>query len=111
MKPIRFSSANAALTAPPDWDEEANGPCEPLPVLQNANGFLSVWVPTEDELASLNAGGGVYLTVSGKSHPVVQIGATELTPPETQEEQEEEADGPTEADEGTPGAPDGATVH
>ena len=110
MNPIRFASANAALSAPPDWDEEKNGPCQDLPVLRNENGFLSVWKPTDEELAILANGGAVYLTVMGASHPVVILGATELSPPEEQEEQEE-ADGPTEADEGTPGAPEGTTVH
>ena len=110
MIPIRFASANAALSAPKDWDEEANGPCQDLPVLQTNSGFLSVWKPSEEELAILNEGGAVYLTVMGVTHPVVQLGTTELSPPEEEQEQEE-ADGTTEADEGTSGAPDGATVH
>lgn len=38
-------------------------------------GMSSLWEPTPAELAVLNAGGGVRLTVLGRGHPPVMLGA------------------------------------
>ena len=37
-------------------------------------GFITAWIPTPDELAALNAGAPVYLTVWGNGHPPVYVG-------------------------------------
>ena len=36
-------------------------------------GFITAWIPTPDELAALNAGAPVYLTVWGDAHPPVYV--------------------------------------
>jgi hypothetical protein len=38
----------------------------------------TVWMPTPDELAALNAGAPIMLTVVGTGHPPVMIGVGEL---------------------------------
>jgi len=39
--------------------------------------MVSVWRPSENELAQLNAGHGICLFVQGHEHPVVGLGTTE----------------------------------
>lgn len=36
--------------------------------------MISIWKPSAEELAVLNAGGGVELIVLGTTHPVVSLG-------------------------------------
>lgn len=60
--------------APRDWTE-ANGPCGTLPIIhrRDAHGnpeSVSAWKPTPEELAQLNAGGFVILSVIGWQIPV-----------------------------------------
>lgn len=78
MNPVQFEGANLCLKAPEGWDEEKNGPCADLHVL-SANAMMhSVWKPSEEELAILNAGGGVVLTIHSDKHPAVSLSTTEL---------------------------------
>lgn len=73
MFSTRFVEANLTLKAPEDWDVEANGPCEDLHVYAKDGTITSVWKPTPEELAELNAGGGVALTIYGRSMPPVAL--------------------------------------
>lgn len=46
-----------------------------LCVLRTEDGrFVSAWLPTPEELAALNAGAPVYLSIWGSSHPPVYVG-------------------------------------
>lgn len=68
----RISGANLYLGAPKDWDEEKDGSCHGLAVRRvEDNVFQSAWEPTPAELAALNAGGLVVLSVVGGQPPVM----------------------------------------
>jgi hypothetical protein len=79
MKAIHFAEANLCLKAPENWDEEKNGKCEDLFVRLQDGMITSIWVPTPEELAVLNAGGGVALTVHSQSQPPVSLWTVPLT--------------------------------
>lgn len=70
MLPLRISNATRILAEAQDeyhalaiLDEEADG----------VHYMTSVWEPTPRELADLNAGGAVRLTIIGTAHPPVMI--------------------------------------
>jgi len=77
------------IGAPADWDQDRDGPCGALPVVDafdKASGMLvmySVWRPSPEEIAALLNGGAIRLGVVGFAHPVVNMAV--LTP-ETCEE-------------------------
>lgn len=80
MLPLRISNATRILAESQDeyhalaiLDEEIGG----------VNHMTSVWEPTPKELADLNAGGAVRLTILGTQHPPVMI--TTQPPPEGSE--------------------------
>lgn len=58
-----------------------DGSCSALPVLVTKDEYgmwcNSYWMPNQEELAALNAGGSIRLQVrcSTKNHPVVSVGA------------------------------------
>ncbi len=72
------------LGAPKDWNQDLDGRCGVLPVvdaLDEQSGFnfiYSVWKPTADELEQLNNGGALRLGIMGTVHPVVNMAI--LTP-------------------------------
>lgn len=70
---VNFKGANLQLGKPRDWDDATQGECGTLPVLRDDAGFVSCWRPTPDELAMLNDGGVVTLTVIGEGHPPVSL--------------------------------------
>lgn len=77
MLPLRISNATRILAETQDeyyalaiLDEVVDG--QPL--------MTSVWEPTPKELADLNAGGAVRLTILGTGHPPVML--TTQPPPE-----------------------------
>lgn len=78
MIPAKLSDATRSLGAPPDWKNE-DGPCETLDIFDHetseGNFMISAWQPDSSELASLNAGGFVYLHIRGTNHPVVSVTA------------------------------------
>jgi hypothetical protein len=81
----RIEGCDLMIGAPRDWDEARDGLCGVLPVRREVHGglpaFASAWEPTPEELAALNAGGKIILTVLGQlQHPVVSIGVS--APPE-----------------------------
>jgi hypothetical protein len=72
MKPVEFEGQTGLLAPPPGTPR---GECGALPVLRQPWGFASVWKPTPEELAVLNAGGHVRLAVHGIAHPPVRLDA------------------------------------
>lgn len=71
----RISGATKVLGPPEGWDADKDGACTKLAVRIVNDGeadiFQSAWEPTPDELAKLNAGGVVILSVYGAQLPVV----------------------------------------
>jgi hypothetical protein len=80
MQPIHFAESNFCYKAPADWDEKTNGPCADLHVFQNDDSISSVWKPSPEELAQLNAGGAVVLTVVANFQPPVRLWTAPLEP-------------------------------
>lgn len=76
MIPTKFPGVTGYLGAPPNWDGEKLGDCDPLPYMRDEGFFVSMWVPDSEELARLNAGHGVVLHVAGNVHPVVAVGVS-----------------------------------
>lgn len=72
MIPRRIFGANRLFGPPRDWDEQQSGPCTRLHVRINpdAGTCASAWEPTPEELAALNAGGSIVLTIHGGQPPV-----------------------------------------
>lgn len=76
MIPTKFPGVTGYLGAPPGWDGEKLGDCDPLPFKREDGFFISMWVPDSNELARLNAGQAVVLHVQGRAHPVVSVGVS-----------------------------------
>lgn len=75
MKHISIEGANAHPGQPKNWNPETDGTCGVLPVRVTWDGDRaktceSAWVPSPEELALLNRGGSVVLTVAGWQVPV-----------------------------------------
>lgn len=64
------------LGKPRDWDNAA-GECQPLHVRVDLESpvpsMTSYWVPTPEEIAMLEVGGKIALTVYGTKHPPVWV--------------------------------------
>ena len=77
MQSSKVSGFTRELGKPAGWDEAVNGPCESLAILDTEhNGqpvMVSKWLPTPEELASLNAGQSIFLWVFGTRHPAVAL--------------------------------------
>lgn len=77
MRVHQHISNNRVIGAPATWDQNEL-PCGALPTTDvQVNGYPaleSYWKPSAEELAVLNNGGFVVLTVLGIVHPVVAIG-------------------------------------
>jgi hypothetical protein len=77
MIPARHPNATRYLGAPAGWKPEEQGTCGHLSICDHetlaGNAMQSIWEPTPDELARLNAGGFVVLTVIGSGHPPVSL--------------------------------------
>lgn len=68
----RIADANLDLGAPKGWDAEKDGSCHALAVRKvEDNVYQSAWEPTPTELAALNAGALVVLSVVGGQPPVM----------------------------------------
>lgn len=83
MYATKIKNSNHIFGRPADWDESKTGEsCGELAVFverdpRNQMQLMhSVWMPDEAELAALNAGHGVMLTIFGPSHPAVMLGVT-----------------------------------
>lgn len=79
MEIRRHPQCTRDIGAPSDMTSDE---CNPLPVMdhQDESGpwTSSFWMPDSAELAALNAGGSVVLSlrVGGRQHPVVQMQVT-----------------------------------
>lgn len=79
---MRFCTFPGArmLGAPRDWDQQLDGSCGILPILDavdDQSGFnfmYSFWRPTDEELEALRNGGALRLGIMGVVHPVVNMG-------------------------------------
>lgn len=74
----RIEGATRNLGAPVSWDRDKDGRCLGLPICDHEGDggmplMTSAWTPTPEELARLNAGASVHLTLVGRSHPPVAI--------------------------------------
>lgn len=80
MMPGRIQGATRNLGAPANWVDDMSGPCAHLPIVDKVEGGLpwmtSAWFPSPDELAAMNAGCAVLLTIQGVIHPVVSMGVS-----------------------------------
>jgi hypothetical protein len=75
MRPIDFDGTNRVLRKPPGWTEEQ---CVDLHVRAERGTCSSRWVPTPEELAVLQRGGAIELTVAGDTHPPVALSVVTL---------------------------------
>jgi hypothetical protein len=79
MIPQRIIGATRYLGAPKDWVPEEHGDCAHLSIRDEptraGNAMTSSWEPTPEELAILNAGGRVCLSIWGEVHPPVWVQA------------------------------------
>jgi hypothetical protein len=75
MNIVDTTLTNARLGAPTNWDEAKDGKCHTLPAHRDeeSNAYSSFWLPTPEELARLNAGDPICLTIYGRTHPVVSV--------------------------------------
>lgn len=76
MNKTQHPSNNAVLGAPVGWDQQQL-PCSALAITRTdwdgVPAVLSFWKPTAEELATLNAGGSVVLSVAGHTMPPVAL--------------------------------------
>lgn len=78
MKACNFPGARR-IGAPREWDADLDGEVgtifvvDAIDTLSGMNIMYSVYQPTAEDLAALNAGGAVRLGIMGKSHPVFQL--------------------------------------
>lgn len=71
MIAVRIANATRELGPPRTWNERENGRCTRLVVRDVGESIVqSAWEPTPAELAALNAGGRVILSVWGGQPPV-----------------------------------------
>lgn len=76
MDILEFEGQTRVLGAPRNWDQQRIE-CGGLPIIDyEISGvpcMSSFWKPTEEELAQLNAGAHIKLTIIGQSHPPVCV--------------------------------------
>lgn len=76
MKSIQPIEATHNFKPPKNWEPEADGECGDLWIRLGSHGardiptFTSAWRPTVDELAALNAGGEIEITLVGSQPPM-----------------------------------------
>ena len=77
MRPTQHASNNRVLGAPVGWDQ-GELPCGALAITDAMQGgvpcVVSFWRPDAAELAALNAGGLIYLSVVGRTMPPMGLG-------------------------------------
>ncbi|MDX2277756.1 MAG: hypothetical protein NW206_20075 [Hyphomonadaceae bacterium] len=84
MTPWHFVGQERVLEAPSQWDHKTEGECGALPIRVVDGGCLSVWKPSPEELATLNAGGAVTSWTQGpqRVHALGVCGPESLLLPE-----------------------------
>lgn len=77
MNKHQHPSNNDVLGAPKGWDQ-SELPCSALPITRVKFGELdavvSYWRPSESELAILNSGGSVEISILGRTIPPIMVG-------------------------------------
>lgn len=77
MKSFQHPTNNFVFSAPQDWDQKKLA-CAGLPVTKGTSqGYpviVSYWRPDAEELAALNAGKAVTLSIIGNGMPPVALG-------------------------------------
>ncbi|MBT2299247.1 hypothetical protein J7E70_02105 [Variovorax paradoxus] len=80
MRPTQHPSNNRVLGAPPGWNQGGELPCSALAITDATQGgmpcVVSFWRPDAAELALLNAGGLVALSIVGGTMPPASVFAT-----------------------------------
>ena len=90
MRPIQTPQSNVALTMPGDqppipaerilfWDSSQGDTRDDA-----RPGFVTRWMPTEEEAARLEAGACIELTIVGKAHPEVRVQVGRAVLPEAE---------------------------
>lgn len=82
MRPVEIDGATHMFGAPKAWLAERHGECGMLPVRRDGDTYASAWRPSADDLAVLQAGGAIVLTVYGLQPPValaVQLPSADAT--------------------------------
>lgn len=73
---LEFEEQTRVLGAPKGWDQKQLQ-CGMLPIADvmwdGVQAMVSYWKPTPEELAQLNAGAHIQLSVVGTSHPPVSV--------------------------------------
>ena len=71
MIPKRISGSTHYMGAPLGWEPEKDGNCIHLAVRVEDDIWQSAWEPSPAELAMLNAGGSIVLSIVGGQPPVM----------------------------------------
>lgn len=74
MTPKDFPQANITMI-PPKGQEKT---VQPLRVFADGRGFLSMWLPSPEELKAINEGKAICITLYG-IHPPVYVGVEDVT--------------------------------
>lgn len=76
MNKIQHPSNNRVLGAPKGWDQKEL-PCDALPVtdvtIEGHPAVMSFWRPTPEEIAAIQAGALIALSVIGSTMPPVAL--------------------------------------
>lgn len=78
MKACNFPGARP-IGAPKNWNAQLDGAVgtifvtDGVDTLSGMNFMYSVYQPTAEDLAALNAGGAIRLGIMGRQHPVFQL--------------------------------------
>lgn len=76
MRPTQHRTSTRVLGAPVGWNQ-ADLPCGGIAIADRVDGAMRTvtthWQPSAAELASLNAGGLVALTIPGITMPPVRV--------------------------------------
>ena len=78
MKAWNFPGARP-IGAPKNWNAQLDGAVgtifvtDGVDTLSGMNFMYSVYQPTAEDLAALNAGGAIRLGIMGRAHPVFQL--------------------------------------
>jgi hypothetical protein len=80
---LKSKHTTRELGKPKDWDDEINGKCDSLPIIDiQAEGcasvMVSLWKPSPKELEMLMSNGHIELWVYGDSHPVVAVSVNDV---------------------------------
>ena len=78
MKPVELENPDVVLRGPADMPEC----CDLTAIMVSENGypgFVSLWKPSQSELAALMKGGTVAIHIVGMSHPPVALGVMDIS--------------------------------